>query len=183
VRGARRKPAPLRDLPPAGDLQIRGSETWFKTTLSATGSAIPYTWSATGLPDGVTVDPATGVISGRPTAAGTFPVHATVTGADGQTAGVDLSIKVARALELVTKRLRNAVAGDDYSTKLRAVGGVGDRIWRKVGGRLPAGVHLDSETGELTGTPRRAGKFSFKVRVRDSLGALSTKTLLLTVRA
>jgi Zn-dependent metalloprotease len=47
--------------------------------LSATGGNAPYTWTATGLPPGLTINPATGLISGTPTAAGTFAVTATVT--------------------------------------------------------------------------------------------------------
>jgi hypothetical protein len=43
----------------------------------------PYTWSATGLPSGLAINPTTGAISGTPNAAGTFPVTVTVT--DGAT--------------------------------------------------------------------------------------------------
>jgi len=35
----------------------------YSTTLKATGGRAPYTWSATGLPAGVTIAPATGIIS------------------------------------------------------------------------------------------------------------------------
>ena len=45
--------------------------------LSATGGTAPYTWTATGLPTGLSISSA-GLITGTPSAAGTFTVTATV---------------------------------------------------------------------------------------------------------
>ena len=56
-------------------------------TLSASGGTAPYTWSATGLPAGVTIGSSTGTVSGTPTAAGTYNVTATATGSGGSGSG------------------------------------------------------------------------------------------------
>ncbi|HZM81350.1 MAG TPA: M14 family zinc carboxypeptidase [Candidatus Limnocylindrales bacterium] len=48
----------------------------------ATGGTTPYTWSATGLPAGLSVNSSSGTVSGTPTTAGTFNVSVTATGAD-----------------------------------------------------------------------------------------------------
>src|SRR5262249_46647465 len=52
------------------------------TTLGAAGGAAPYTWSAAGLPAGLTINPATGAISGTPSAATGSPFGVTVTVTD-----------------------------------------------------------------------------------------------------
>ncbi|MGW5055285.1 S8 family serine peptidase [Actinokineospora sp. NPDC004072] len=51
--------------------------------LSAAGGATPYTWSATGLPTGLSINSATGLISGTPTVADAYSVTATVTDSRG----------------------------------------------------------------------------------------------------
>ncbi len=57
-------------------------------TLAATGGTSPYSWSATGLPDGVSVA-GNGSVSGTPTAAGTYDVTATVTDSAGPPPATD----------------------------------------------------------------------------------------------
>lgn len=52
----------------------------FTLTASPAGT---YTWSATGLPPGVSINSSTGTVSGTPTTAGTYTVTATATGGGG----------------------------------------------------------------------------------------------------
>jgi hypothetical protein len=57
------------------------SETFTQTGV---GTHTPAEWSVTGtLPAGITIDTATGVLSGTPTQVGTFPITVTVTDANG----------------------------------------------------------------------------------------------------
>ncbi|MDX8055872.1 S8 family serine peptidase [Lentzea sp. BCCO 10_0798] len=52
-------------------------------TLSASGGTAPYTWSATGLPTGLSIGSSSGVVSGTATTAGTYNVTVTATAAAG----------------------------------------------------------------------------------------------------
>ena len=62
-----------RQLP---DIALNSS---YSQTLAATGGAPPYTWSATGLPGGLTLNPTTGAISGVASVAGNFAIAISVT--------------------------------------------------------------------------------------------------------
>jgi large repetitive protein len=158
----------------------------FKLGLSATGGKSAYTWSlggGTALPAGITLDQATGVISGRPTVAGSFPVRLTVTDSLGFSNTVDVNLAFAPQLSLTTKTLRGARVGHVFSTRLATVGGVDPRSWSIVRGSLPRGIRFSTKTGVFSGTPSRAGKSTVLVQVTDLLGAVSRATLVLKVHA
>ena len=66
------------------------------TTINASGGSTPYTWSATGLPSGLSIGATTGVISGTPAsqAALLFTVTVTVIDSAGNKASANLSLAV-----------------------------------------------------------------------------------------
>jgi hypothetical protein len=68
----------------------------YSTALTAAGGTGPYTWSATGVPAGLSINESTGEISGTPTAAGTSTVTVTVRDSAGNSDSVVLSLTVSR---------------------------------------------------------------------------------------
>jgi hypothetical protein len=65
--------------------------TAFSVALAATGGTPPYTWTATGLPAGVTLS-STGTLSGTPTTVGTTSITVTVTDSGGMQATEKLNL-------------------------------------------------------------------------------------------
>ncbi|MEU4801687.1 S8 family serine peptidase [Actinosynnema sp. NPDC023587] len=66
----------------------------FSLDNSASGGTQPYTWSATGLPAGLSIDSATGRVSGTPTAAGTANVVVKATDKAGKSGSATFTITV-----------------------------------------------------------------------------------------
>jgi hypothetical protein len=146
------------------------------TTLQATGGISPYTWAVTtgSLPTGLTLNGATGVISGTPTASGTANFTVTVTDSEtptAKTATANLSIVVNPALSVTTATLPAGVIGTAYAgATLAAAGGITPYTWAITTGSLPAGLSLNANTGAISGTPTGTftGTINFTITVTDS---------------
>lgn len=154
--------------------------------LLATGGTAPYAWGVaegTALPAGLALNPQTGEITGTPAAAGSFLLSLTVADQNGFTASVQVAFPIRAKLAVKTTRLPAAKRGQAYRARLRTLGGVAPVRWKVIEGRLPVGLRLNRLTGEIVGTPRRAGAFELTLEGRDRLGATVQVTLSLVVRA
>jgi len=151
----------------------------FRASLVGSGGQAPYTFSATGAPAGLNMS-SDGTISGRPSRSGAYTIAAHIVDATGAASNVQVKLVVRPRLALRATRLPAATAGNRYRAQLAVRGGVGPFRWSATG--LPNGLKLGARTGSLAGTPSGAGTFRVIVRVRDALGAVSKKTLSLTIR-
>ena len=148
------------------------------TTLAATGGSPPYSWSASGLPSGLSMSSA-GVISGTPTASGSFSVTVKVTDSAQATATQAFTIAVTAALTITTATLPDGTVGTAYNQTLAAAGGSGSLAWSISTGALPGGITLSSG-GSLSGTPSAPGTFTFTVGVTGA-GQSASKAFTITV--
>jgi uncharacterized protein (TIGR03437 family) len=155
------------------------------TTVTAGGGLSPYTWAATGLPAGLSIGVATGVISGTPTSASGSPYSVTVTVEDstGAKASMTYSLTVGTGVTITgPASLPAATLGAAYpSTTITAAGGSGTYTWSATG--LPAGLSIGAGTGAITGTPTgtTSGTATVVVTVTDTSSNTASKTYTLMV--
>ncbi|HVZ15557.1 MAG TPA: putative Ig domain-containing protein, partial [Terriglobales bacterium] len=159
----------------------------YSATLLSDGGTAPITWTVTSgtLPQGLTLNGATGVISGTPTTEGTanFTITATDSSTPVQTASAALSITIVPApLTITTTTLPDATLGSLYSTVLLTSGGTNPITWSVTAGSLPAWASLDPQTGTISGTPSGSpGVATFTVKATDSGNPVQTATQSLSI--
>jgi hypothetical protein len=152
----------------------------YSASLNASGGVPPYTWTVTGLPDGLTAT-AAGAISGTPKTAGQFTVIFNVSDAAGVTFARRLafSLTIASApLAITTASAPNGTAGAAYTASFAATGGTPPLTFSASG--LPAGLSM-SAAGIISGTPTAAGPATLVVTVKDASGASTSKSFPVTI--
>src|SRR5258706_3496456 len=164
--------------------------TAYSTTLAATGGTTPYTWSLTSgtVPAGLTLNAATGAITGTPTAAVTStPLTFKVTDSSNPalTRSVTLTLTFSpAALVITTSSLPNGQLGVSYSSTLKAASGITPYVWSLTSGALPTGLTLNSASGAITGTPTIAVSstpLTFKVTDSSSPALTQSANFTLTI--
>ncbi|MGD0882481.1 MAG: putative Ig domain-containing protein [Acidimicrobiales bacterium] len=152
---------------------------------TATGGTGSFTWSVANgsLPDGLTLDPGTGEVTGIPTDGGTAVFDLEATDGLGGTASQPESVTVAAALAITSSALSGSEIGVAYDSLPTVSGGAGPYAWSVADGTLPAGLTLDAATGEITGTPTADGTQTFDLVVTDSMGGTSSQSESVTVVA
>ncbi len=159
-------PALLFPAPPGGEVNVA-----YSNQLTVTGGTSPFTWSvASGsLPPGVTLGASTGLLSGTPTAAGTFSFTVKVTDNAGLSDSAPVSITIVPGPTLTFAPPPAGWTNTVYSNQLTVTGGTSPYTWSVVSGTLPPGISL-SAVGTLTGTSTATGNFRFTVKATDANG-------------
>jgi len=152
--------------PPAGTT----GEAYAGYTFLAMGGVPPLSWTSSGsLPPGLSVD-TSGQLSGMPATAGTYSFSVSVrdSATPPHTAAAAVNVTVNDSAIVVAPAsppagtVTYAYSGFAFS----ASGGSPPYTWT-ASGTLPPGITLGSD-GTLSGTPTKAGTFSFSVTAADS---------------
>ena len=153
--------------------------TYPTQTLAAEGVTGPYTYTVTGLPEGVTFD-GTDKISGTPTVSGPFEVTIVIKDKDGYetTKTQTLVIAAAPVIEIGPEVLPAGQVGLDYgSQQLTASGGTA--AYTFTADTIPRGLLLSD--GVISGKPQEAGRFGIWITVKDADGYEAQKHYMLQI--
>lgn len=163
--------APTITLTPAS-LTTATTAVAYSETVTANGGTAPYSFgiSAGSLPAGISFNSA-GLLSGTPTAAGTYNFTIIATDTHGFTNSRAYTVVVADPVITVTApaagALPSATGGTAYSQTFTASGSQGSHSFSLIAGALPIGMSLTS-AGVLSGTPSVSGTFNFSLVASDS---------------
>ena len=151
-------------------------------TLVAAGGNAPYTWSASNLPAGVTLNASSGALSGRPAQAANygFNIQVSDSGTPAETASVTATLQVLGLTGPGPNTSSALPAGSTtaaYSQTFSAAGGTGPYAFSSAN----APVGLSFSGAALSGTPSSVGSFSFTVSVADANGFTTSSVFSLIV--
>jgi hypothetical protein len=153
--------------------------------ISATdpnGSALTY--SASGLPTGLTINSQTGLISGTYQTTGTWNAAVTVANSNGDSASATFSWTVtltANSPPVVTNPgPQDRLNGDTVSLQIQATDADSDAL-RYSANTLPAGLAINA-TGLISGKLTSNGKTTTTVTVNDGRGGVTSVTFTWTIR-
>jgi uncharacterized protein (TIGR03437 family) len=145
--------------------------------IFATGGSPPYTYTATGLPDGLMISSG-GAITGVPTTNGTFSVVIFATDSKGGQGSQSYQLTILSSLTIVTTTLTTGSVGHSYFQAIQAVGGTPPFTF--TGSGFPTGIALTTD-GHISGTPSQAGTFPIEVDVADAAKHFATAQYMLII--
>jgi len=157
----------------------------YRHDLEIAGGVAPYHWEISdgGLPDGITLDPAAGVLAGIPSDTGCYHFTVKVSDAADQSVTRPTSLTIVAAPVLDAPSPPGGETGTQYRRELTVTGGTAPFRWEVSDGELPDGITLDPGTGVLAGTPTGTGTAHFTVRVTDAAGQADSVAASLTITA
>jgi hypothetical protein len=132
----------------------------FSYQIAANKNATSFT--ATGLPPGLQLNTATGLISGRCATSGTFPVDVTASNGLGS-ASARINV-VITPLPINSSTYAQVQVGDSFSYQILA----GNNPTNFSATGLPAGLQVNSGTGLISGTPQVSGNFTVRLIARSA---------------
>ena len=156
--------------------------TPYSQYLRADGGVPEYTWQvATGtLPLDLSLS-SSGVLSGTPTEPGIYNFTVEVSDASSTVATSTFSVRVNNKISISTRNLPDGKVDYSYSKIILTNGGTDPLSWSLGSGSLPAGLSLDSNSGNISGIPTTAGTSNFSIEVEDANGNTNNIYLHLTI--
>jgi len=151
--------------------------------LRATDPAgLALTYGAAGLPPGLAIASATGVVSGVPSTAGAYPVTVSATNKAGAAATqlFTWSILTQPAVTLTNPGSQTTTVGQNVALQLHATDPGGLAVTYAAAG-LPTGLTITPASGAISGIPSATGTYTVTATAVSASGARATQVFTWTV--
>jgi len=158
----------------AASLQIQATD-------SVAGQALTYT--ATGLPAGLSISSSTGLITGTPTTIGTSNVTVTARAGVTGSAAFTWTISTANTVTVTSPGNQAGTVGTAASLQIQATDSAAGQALTYGATGLPASLSISSSTGLITGIPTTPGASTVTATATDSTGASGSATFTWTISA
>jgi uncharacterized protein (TIGR03437 family) len=136
--------------------------------FGATGGSGSYAWSVSGLPAGLSAN-SSGVVTGTPTAAGVFPVTASVSDSvANMSAQESFTLSVAYGPLSISGPANLGGIAPSAAVSAAYTGSSGKPPYTYSAIGLPVGLTINPSSGNLSGSIGQPGNYNFTVRVSDS---------------
>ncbi|MGO9053348.1 MAG: putative Ig domain-containing protein [Streptosporangiaceae bacterium] len=172
---------------PGGQTGTVGTAVSLQISASDSASGQTLTYSAAGLPAGLSVHSSSGLISGTPTAAGTSSVTVTATDTTGAKGSASfswvISAKTGNTVTVTNPGSQTGTVGTAASLQISASDSASGQTLTYSATGLPAGLSVNSSSGLISGTPTAAGTSSVTVTATDTTGAKGSATFTWTINA
>jgi len=153
----------------------------YETQIGVTGGKPPLTWYLNSTtPSGLAVNNSTGVLRGKLSVAGPFPLNFVVKDSLFQTARKTLFLNISHVLNMSNFSLPFGIQRKVYSATMRASGGKTPYTW-SFNGFLPPGLSFNTESATLSGIPTANGSFYVDLSVKDIESQSVQNSFLLTI--
>jgi len=192
---------PLSSLPASCGSATAGTN--YTCLVTASGGTLPYSWTISGLPSGISSSPSqntmTLTVSGTPTSqdvvggrATTYTITLCVNdatsaevclGTQAQPPQITVNPAVGTLTITTQSPLPYAYVGTEYSTTIGATGGTSPYIYTLSSGSLPQNLSFssNSQLATISGMPTTAGTYQFTVKVTDSSSPQQTASASFTL--
>jgi Putative Ig domain len=158
----------------AVSLQIRASDS---------GSGQTLTYTAAGLPPGLSIDSSTGVISGTPNGAGQSSVTVTAQDTSGSSGSAAFTWFTSPKVTVTNPGTQASAAGTAVGLQIKASDSASGQTLAYAAAGLPPGLSINSATGLISGTPSKVGDFfAVTVTAQGTTGASGSAAFTWIVR-
>src|SRR5713101_1389523 len=158
---------------PGSQSSTVGTAVSKQITATDSGTGQTLTFTATGLPAGLSIS-SSGLITGTPTTAATSTTVVTATDGTGASGSASFSWVVANPggniVTVTNPGTQNSVVGTAVSTQITATDSASGQTLTFTATGLPAGLSISS-SGLITGTPTTAATSTATVTASDTTGA------------